>query len=81
MEQTVDQYDPEFAGLILWVVQHNRDKSATRITIEGDKVFEYSGQNYREISYEPGRNYPCPCGSGKKFKKCCSLKRKHETQA
>jgi len=18
-----------------------------------------------------GRNYPCPCGSGKKFKKCC----------
>ncbi len=20
---------------------------------------------------EPGRNDPCPCGSGKKFKKCC----------
>jgi SWIM/SEC-C metal-binding protein len=19
----------------------------------------------------PGRNAPCPCGSGKKFKKCC----------
>ena len=19
----------------------------------------------------PGRNQPCPCGSGKKFKKCC----------
>lgn len=19
----------------------------------------------------PGRNDPCPCGSGKKFKKCC----------
>ena len=19
----------------------------------------------------PGRNEPCPCGSGKKFKKCC----------
>lgn len=19
----------------------------------------------------PGRNRPCPCGSGKKFKKCC----------
>jgi uncharacterized protein YecA (UPF0149 family) len=18
-----------------------------------------------------GRNYPCPCGSGKKYKKCC----------
>ncbi|MCG2789905.1 MAG: SEC-C domain-containing protein, partial [Actinomycetia bacterium] len=21
-----------------------------------------------------GRNYPCPCGSGKKYKKCCQLK-------
>ncbi len=20
-----------------------------------------------------GRNQPCPCGSGKKFKKCCAL--------
>lgn len=20
---------------------------------------------------KPGRNHPCPCGSGKKFKKCC----------
>lgn len=23
---------------------------------------------------EVGRNDPCPCGSGKKFKKCCGLK-------
>ena len=20
---------------------------------------------------DPGRNDPCPCGSGKKYKKCC----------
>ncbi|MCL6105810.1 MAG: SEC-C metal-binding domain-containing protein [Actinobacteria bacterium] len=20
---------------------------------------------------EPGRNDPCPCGSGKKYKRCC----------
>lgn len=25
-----------------------------------------------------GRNDPCPCGSGKKFKKCCLGKEKHE---
>ena len=24
---------------------------------------------------EPGRNDPCPCGSGKKYKKCCMLKK------
>ncbi len=22
---------------------------------------------------EPGRNAPCPCGSGRKFKRCCAL--------
>ena len=24
---------------------------------------------------EPGRNDPCPCGSGKKYKKCCATKK------
>ena len=23
---------------------------------------------------KPGRNEPCPCGSGKKYKRCCYLK-------
>jgi hypothetical protein len=26
-----------------------------------------------------GRNDPCPCGSGKKFKKCCAVKREKAT--
>jgi SEC-C motif len=25
-----------------------------------------------------GRNDPCPCGSGKKFKKCCETKQNHK---
>ncbi len=25
----------------------------------------------RAESYKPARNQPCPCGSGKKFKRCC----------
>jgi preprotein translocase subunit SecA len=25
---------------------------------------------------EPGRNDPCPCGSGKKYKQCCLKKKK-----
>jgi uncharacterized protein YecA (UPF0149 family) len=24
-----------------------------------------------ETRNKPGRNAPCPCGSGKKYKKCC----------
>ena len=26
------------------------------------------------VDEKPERNAPCPCGSGKKFKKCCALK-------
>ena len=25
----------------------------------------------REVEKKVGRNDPCPCGSGKKYKKCC----------
>ncbi|MBW2960239.1 SEC-C domain-containing protein [Mesonia sp. JHPTF-M18] len=28
-----------------------------------------------EKQKEPGRNDPCPCGSGKKYKKCCLNKK------
>lgn len=28
------------------------------------------------MNQNPGRNDPCPCGSGKKYKKCCGMKKK-----
>lgn len=28
-------------------------------------------ESYRRESAKVGRNDPCPCGSGKKYKKCC----------
>mgnify|MGYP001579657191 CR=1 FL=1 len=34
---------------------------------------------YDEIT-KFGRNEPCPCGSGKKYKKCCMNKKAHGTQ-
>jgi SEC-C motif len=30
------------------------------------------------MSYQVGRNDPCPCGSGRKYKKCCLARRKEE---
>jgi uncharacterized protein len=29
------------------------------------------GLTYRRVAPKVGRNEPCPCGSGKKFKQCC----------
>lgn len=33
----------------------------------------HCGHNHTYVRSEPkiGRNDPCPCGSGKKYKKCC----------
>ena len=47
-----------------------------------DPLMDYDGADYQEDFSEPGlpylrpepkvgRNDPCTCGSGKKFKKCC----------
>jgi uncharacterized protein len=29
------------------------------------------------VAPKPGRNDPCPCGSGKKYKKCCGAATLH----
>jgi hypothetical protein len=34
-----------------------------------------TGLPYRGEGKKPGRNDPCPCGSGKKYKRCCGRKR------
>ncbi|BCE02545.1 YchJ family protein [Marinicellulosiphila megalodicopiae] len=39
---------------------------------EGDKWMYLDGDAHMH-SYDIGRNEPCPCGSGKKFKKCCHI--------
>lgn len=37
-----------------------------------EPVYVYDGtESYRRIVPKVGRNDPCPCGSGKKYKKCC----------
>ena len=41
-----------------------------------EKPFEFSESNVIDFKTrkKAGRNDPCPCGSGKKYKKCCSGK-------
>jgi SEC-C motif-containing protein len=38
---------------------------------EGDEWRFVSGGAIPAVSQKVGRNEPCPCGSGKKYKKCC----------
>jgi hypothetical protein len=37
----------------------------------GPRSSEYITAPFRRTAPKVGRNEPCPCGSGKKFKKCC----------
>ena len=37
----------------------------------GLEVPDYASQAAPGIGRKVGRNEPCPCGSGKKFKRCC----------
>jgi uncharacterized protein YecA (UPF0149 family) len=37
----------------------------------GDSAYEPPQKPFIRLEEKVGRNDPCPCGSGKKFKKCC----------
>tara|TARA_A100001391_G_C5082106_1_gene280207 strand:- start:141 stop:617 length:477 start_codon:yes stop_codon:yes gene_type:complete len=43
----------------------------SRFLREGGHWFYLDGDS-KVSNLKPGRNDPCPCGSGKKFKKCCA---------
>ena len=39
--------------------------------LEDEDIDDYYPDTYIRPEPKVGRNEPCPCGSGKKFKKCC----------
>ncbi len=44
----------------------------TRLAVEFILELLAAGQSENEnLTNYPGLNEPCPCGSGKKYKKCC----------
>lgn len=60
---------PRF-GLIIdepWV--HNKEMDAVVANLPKPQVFRGRMPLFRTA--KPGRNEPCPCGSGRKYKKCC----------
>jgi uncharacterized protein YecA (UPF0149 family) len=59
----LEEIDPEFAQEVLLVANK---KHPSVQSIIGDNIIP------KPIALDKvGRNDPCKCGSGKKFKKCC----------
>jgi preprotein translocase subunit SecA len=64
---------------VLFRVQIAEPKEMESIQRKQEQNLVYSGSGSEETKKEPlkrdrdkvGRNDPCPCGSGKKYKKCC----------
>ena len=59
-------------GYVSFVARYSEQGRAGAI-IERSRFIKENGQWYYIDGTRPqfGRNDPCPCGSGKKFKKCC----------
>jgi uncharacterized protein YchJ len=74
MVRPVEETDPEFASLVAWCVGW-RDLFPRIEIAQGSVRRVYGSWQSEEITETdfkiPGRNEPCFCGSGKKFKKCC----------
>lgn len=50
---------------------HTHRETSRFRKIDGNWIFIQGKQNPLRVEASAGRNDPCPCGSGKKFKKCC----------
>lgn len=57
----------EFAACYQGGQLHER----SRFVREGGRWFYLDGELLPPLEEKVGRNAPCPCGSGKKFKRCC----------
>ena len=56
---------------VLWHEHwHERLEEASRFVQEEGRWYYLNG-NTSEGPLKPGRNDPCPCGSGRKYKACC----------
>ena len=46
---------------------------ARRVNLSRGDISRAGVTTQRHVSRKVGRNEPCPCGSGKKYKKCCGM--------
>lgn len=54
-----------------WRKKRKDDEARANLPGEDEMELPPPVEPIHKDDKEPGRNDPCPCGSGKKFKKCC----------
>lgn len=49
----------------------NQLKTTSDSQVVCEKCAVAAATPLRQVNLRPGRNQPCPCGSGRKYKACC----------
>jgi hypothetical protein len=73
----VKEFEGDPQGLLLFALEKLIGKKTTDVVKAKPPVLPSPGfflPRKPEIKQKAGRNDPCPCGSGKKFKNCCMKK-------
>ena len=67
-----EHYEKVIEKLIEEASVPDSERAATMLAqLEADMDGNSGKPQEKKLSVKVGRNDPCPCGSGKKFKKCC----------
>ena len=69
----LENSEESYGGVICVAIQHEIDHLFGITLDKKDGAIEKISIGM-DSKWKVGRNDPCPCGSGKKFKKCCWLK-------
>jgi len=67
----LEEVDPELAEMFQKIV---RREHGWNFVIRNDNVYDRKTGGLVSVGDKIGRNDPCTCGSGKKYKKCCGKK-------
>ncbi|OCC16403.1 Protein export cytoplasm protein SecA ATPase RNA helicase [Dissulfuribacter thermophilus] len=80
----VDRFKEESLSLLLRIrpmreveierLEEERRRKQEKLKLSHGEEEAQKPQTYRRQGKKVGRNDPCPCGSGKKYKKCCGRK-------
>lgn len=55
-------------------IEQRKEKELASVQMGGDGTSDPSAKTVKRDAPKVGRNEPCPCGSGKKYKRCCGNK-------
>src|SRR5262249_39471160 len=79
-EEMMNRMEEEIVRYVFLTKPPSNEETAPRPVRQAPKAVRFSGPSIETGSIQQarkgekaGRNDPCPCGSGKKYKKCCGV--------